>query len=204
MNTACTGVILAGGLNSRFGGQPKALLEVGGRRILDRVLEAFAQVFEQILLVTNDPVRYLEWDLPLVTDIHPVRSSLAGLHAGLFYTRTPFSFFAACDAPFIRPALIREVVDKIKPDIDIVLPFTAWGREPLLAAYSRRCLDPIERQLARGDLKIDRFYNKMRIRRIPVERVREVDPQLVSFINVNTPPELAEARRRAETEMELA
>jgi len=197
IHTACTGVILAGGLNSRFGGQPKGLLEVGGRRIIDRVLDAFGEVFDRVLLVANEPLRYLPWDLQMVADIHPVRSSLAGLHAGLFYARTPFAFFCACDVPFIRPELIRAVVERIRPDIDIVMPRNAVGIEPLTAAYARRCLDPIQRQLAAGDLKIDRFFSKMRVRWVPENQLRAVDPQLESFINVNTPEDLALARQRA-------
>jgi len=197
MDTACTGVILAGGLNSRFGGQPKALLEVGGRRIIDRVLDTFGEVFDRVLLVTNDPVRYLPWDLQMVSDIHPVRSARAGLHAGLFYVRTPFAFFSACDAPFIRPELVRAVVERIRPDIDIVMPRNAVGNEPLSAAYARRCLDPIQRQLVAGDLKIDRFFSKMRVRWVSEKQLRAVDPQLESFINVNTPEDLARARQRA-------
>ncbi len=197
MQTACTGVILAGGLNTRFGGQPKALLEIGGRRILDRVLDAFNQVFERVLLVTNDPLRYLARDLQMVTDIHPVRSSLAGLHAGLFYVRTPFAFFSACDTPFLRPELIRAVLEQVRPDVDAVVPRIATGSEPLSAVYARRCLDPIQRQLTAGDLKIDRFFSKMRVCWVSEDRLRAVDPHLASFINVNTPEDLAQARQRA-------
>jgi molybdopterin-guanine dinucleotide biosynthesis protein A len=148
-------------------------------------------------LVTNDPVRYLPWNLQMVSDIYPVRSSLAGLHAGLFYARTPFAFFSACDAPFLRPELVRTVVERIRPDFDIVMPRSAVGIEPLAAAYARRCLGPIQRQLVTGDLKIDRFFSKMRVRWVSEKQLRAVDPRLESFINVNTPEDLVRARRRA-------
>lgn len=196
MSTACTGVILAGGLNTRFDGQPKALLEVGGRRILDRVLTVFDRIFDEILLVTNDPALYFDWDLTLVTDIHPVRSSLSGLHAGLFYAQTPYAYFCACDTPFLQPDLVRRVLAEIRPAVDVVLPRSAGGNEPLSAVYSRRCLGPIERQLARGELKIDRFFRKVRICTVAEAELRRVDPALDSFFNVNTPQDWLAARER--------
>ncbi len=200
MNTNCTGVILAGGLSSRFGGQPKAMLKVGGRRIIDRVLGVFAGLFPQIMLVTNDPEDYLEWDLPLVTDIYPVHASLNGLHAGLFYTRTPYAFFSACDTPFLSPALVRAVLERIRPTVDVVLPVTEKGTEPLAAVYSRHCLEAVERQLARGDFKIDDFLRRVRVSRMMEPQLRRVDPQLDSFFNINTPRDLETACARAAAE----
>ena len=193
-------MILAGGLNRRFGGQPKAQLQVGGRRIIERVLAVFSGIFKDILLVTNDPEHHLEWDLTIVTDIYPMRSSLTGLHAGLFYTRTPYAFFSACDTPFLNPLLVRAMLERIRPEVDIVVPITQKGSEPLSAVYARHCLEPIERQLSRGELKIDRFFRKMRVRPIPEAQLRRIDPDLISFFNVNTPQDLAAARAQAGAE----
>ena len=50
-----TGVIQAGGRSTRMGGRPKALLELGGRRIIERVLDAVAPAVDDVLLVTNSP-----------------------------------------------------------------------------------------------------------------------------------------------------
>ena len=55
MAAPCTGVILAGGLNTRFDGQNKAFIKIGGKRILDRLLDVYTRLFEQVGLVTNDP-----------------------------------------------------------------------------------------------------------------------------------------------------
>ena len=102
MTYPCSGVILAGGLNLRFSGKTKALLSVGGKRILDRIIEVYSQVFAEVILVTNDPASYLQWDITTVTDLFPVRSPLTGIHAGLFHSRAPYAFFGACDTPFIN------------------------------------------------------------------------------------------------------
>jgi len=76
MVESCTGVILAGGENKRFGGKNKAFVTIGGKRIIDRLLEVYSRIFDQIVLVTNDPGKYLEFDALLVSDHFTARSSL--------------------------------------------------------------------------------------------------------------------------------
>ncbi len=76
MPVSCTGVILAGGQNKRFGGQNKAFIRIGGRRIVDRLLEVYDRLFDQIVLVTNDPAAYMDVDALIVSDHYSVRSSL--------------------------------------------------------------------------------------------------------------------------------
>ena len=95
-------MILSGGLASRYDGTEKALLRVGGVRILDRIYRIYRELFEEIILVTNHPQKFLEWDLLIVSDLFPIRSSLTGIHAGLFYMTNPFGFISACDTPFLK------------------------------------------------------------------------------------------------------
>ena len=195
MKNNCTGVILAGGKNSRFSGKNKALICIGKKRILDRIYEVFTILFDKIILVTNDPVQYMEWDFDIVTDIFPIRSSLTGIHTGLFYITTPYAFFAACDIPFIKKELIEILLDSVEPGIDIVIPETSKGVEPLCSVYSKRCLNPIEEQLEKKSLKIQRMFQKVRVKKIPEDILRNVDPDLVSLSNINTPDDLARAEQ---------
>ena len=74
-----TGVIQAGGKSTRMGGQPKALLELGGRRIIERVLDAVAPVVDDVLIVTNTPALYAFLGVPMVPDVYP-GPRLAGRH----------------------------------------------------------------------------------------------------------------------------
>ncbi|MDH3355917.1 MAG: molybdenum cofactor guanylyltransferase [Desulfobacteraceae bacterium] len=197
MKNKCTGVILAGGKNSRFSGKNKALVRIGGKRILDRIYEVFTILFDKIILVTNDPVQYMEWDFDIVTDIFPIRSSLTGIHTGLFYITTPYAFFVACDIPFIRKELIEILLDGVEPGIDIVIPETSKGVEPLCSVYSKRCFKPIEEQLEKKSLKIQRVFQKVRVKKIPEDILRTIDPDLVSLYNINTPDDLARAKQAA-------
>ncbi|GMQ79599.1 MAG: molybdenum cofactor guanylyltransferase [Thermodesulfobacteriota bacterium] len=197
MKNKCTGVILAGGKNSRFFGKNKALIRIGGKRILDRIYEVFTILFDKIILVTNDPVQYMEWDFDIVTDIFPIRSSLTGIHTGLFYITTPYAFFAACDIPFIKKELIELLLDSVEPNTDIVIPETSKGFEPLCSVYSKRCLKAMEEQLEKKILQIKRIFQKVRVKKIPEDILRTIDPDLVSLSNINTPEDLARAKKAA-------
>ena len=193
MQKNCSGVILAGGLNTRFAGREKALMTVGGMRILDRLYLLFRDIFEDIIIVSNEPSKYLEWDAHIVTDIFPLRRSLTGIHAGLYYCRKPYAFIAACDIPFLRKEVVETIIAALSEDIDVVIPETAAGLEPLCAAYSARCEEAISRQLQKNRLKIQLFFNKRRVRHISEKTLRRVDPQLISFTNINSPPDLIRA-----------
>ncbi|MBU1182530.1 MAG: molybdenum cofactor guanylyltransferase [Pseudomonadota bacterium] len=189
-----TGVILAGGLNTRFSGANKALMQIGGKQILDRIYAVFSNLFEEIILVTNDPVKYIGWDLKIVTDIYPYRSSLTGIHAGLFYSTKSHSFITACDTPFLNKELVEAIICSVEPQIDIVIPQTSIGLEPLCAVYSKRCQKPIENQIEKQEFKIDKFFNKVRVKKISDKELRAKDPDLTSFFNVNSPSSLEEAK----------
>lgn len=193
MKSACSGVILAGGLSSRFAGKDKGLIPVGGKRILDRIYGVFSELFENIILVSNHPDRYLEWDATLVTDLYPVRSSLTGIHAGLFYAAEPFAFFSACDTPFLKKELIETILDRIEPGFDAIIPEISAGLEPLCAVYAKSSLERIENHIARDKLKIQMVFKQNRLKKIPEKVLRQSDPELRSFFNVNTPADLAEA-----------
>ena len=203
MSSACTGVILAGGKNTRFSGEQKTLMKIGGIRILDRIFEVMTTVFDDIILVTNTPGQYLEWDATIVTDLLPVKSSLTGIHAGLFYTRTDYAFFTAGDTPFLKKEMVAAVVDGISPGIDIVMPETGSGREPLCAVYARSCLEPARTSVENSRFKIMRTFRKKNIKVISEKAARKVDPHLISFFNVNTPEDLQRARTIARETEEL-
>jgi len=193
----CTGVILSGGLSTRFNGQNKAFIRVGGKRILDRLYAIFSDLFREIILVTNDPLQFMEWDLTIVTDLFPVRSSLTGIHAGLFYMRNPYAFFSACDTPFLKKDLVETLLDNLNGNKDIIMPETAAGMEPLCAIYSKRCLNAAEHHIKENKFKIQRALRNHRLKKIPETALRAADPELTSFFNINTPQDLARSEEIA-------
>lgn len=191
---SCSGVILAGGLNERFSGRRKAFLTIGERRIIDVLYDVFSSVFKEIILVTNNPMDYLEWDVNIVTDVYPVRSSLTGIHTGLFYASHPYIFVTACDTPFLKRELVETIVAQIEPGDAVVIPETSEGTEQLCAAYSKTCLSLMERQIKEKRFQIKKMFRKIRVKKIPEKELRKIDPELMSFFNINTEEDLIYAR----------
>lgn len=192
--TDCCAVILSGGLNSRMAGRNKAFLEVGGRPILTRLLGGLRPIFQEILLVTRQPSFYTDFPVRVVLDLYDDRSSLTGIHAALVNARADFGFVVPCDTPFLKPAVIRLLLDALEPELDVVVPLMEDHYQPLCAIYSKRCLPLIEEMLDNGDYKILNLYERVRTKTLSAERIRAVDPRLLSFLNVNTP----EAHRACE------
>jgi molybdopterin-guanine dinucleotide biosynthesis protein A len=126
----------------------------------------------------------------MVADLFPVRSSLTGVHAGLFHAPSSHVFVSACDTPFLQRELVLEVLNGFDPKWDVIIPETKKGLQPLCAVYSKRCLKPIEGQLLNDRPRIIDFFTSVRVKKISEGQCREVDPDLVSFFNVNTPHDL--------------
>lgn len=194
MAIPCTGVILAGGQSKRYHGRNKAFIQIGGQRIIDRLLSVYTRLFEEIVLVTNDPLAYLDVDALIVSDHYAKRSSLNGLHAGLFAASNEFAFFTACDTPFVDGRLVAYLIDQIDNRSDLIIPSTQYGYEPMFAVYRKTCLPAITTQLEQDLLKIRGIFRKVRVKAVAEDQLRAIDPELHSFFNVNTPEDLARAK----------
>ena len=187
-------MIQAGGKSTRMGGRPKALMEIGGRRIVERVVAALRPVVDDLLVVTNTPELYAFLGLPLVPDVYPDHGSLGGIYSGLKAAPGEAAFTVACDMPFLHPEVVRLVVGQAGRG-DVVIPRVGEQLETLHAVYGKACLPHIEERLLAGRFKIVGFFERVRVVEIPAAEVaRHRDPELV-FMNVNTPEELARARQ---------
>jgi molybdopterin-guanine dinucleotide biosynthesis protein A len=197
MKLDCTGIILAGGKNSRLPGKKKTFHRVGELRIMDRLSRLFSSLFKETIIVVNEPGEFMGLDMMVVTDIIPARCVLAGLHAGLFYASYPYAYVTACDIPFASEAVIRHLVDRIRPGDQVVIPRTDDGLEPLSAVYSRECIPLIEENLKNNILMIKKFYKKKHVREVPMSVLKKLDPDMGFIFNVNTPADLEKARQMA-------
>ena len=198
MKYDCTGVILAGGTNSRLPGEKKTFRRVGPDMMLTRIHGLFSKLFKEVIIVVNDPKDFIGWDMMVVTDIHPSRCALAGLHAGLFYASNPWAYVTACDVPFANEQVIRHLIDQREEGVEVIVPRTEDGLEPLASLYSRDCIPLIEKNLEKKILMIKKFFRKKKIKEIPVSDLKRLDPSMRFMFNVNTLEDLETARSMAE------
>ena len=191
------GAVLAGGAARRYGGRPKGLIELEGRRILDRVVEAVQAATGAPPLVVANAADGPAWrpDLRTIPDVRPGHGSLGGIHTAVVSGQGPV-LCVAWDMPFVSSGLLAALVDgAAADDYDAFLPQSDGRRgvEPLCAVYGPACGPAIEQQLALGDLRAIGFHPAVRVGTLPLERVRAFGDPAVLFFNVNAPEDLERA-----------
>ena len=194
MKFDCTGVILAGGKNSRLPGKKKTFRKIGDVMILESIYELFSNLFKEVIIVVNEPKEFAGWDMTVVTDIIPSQCALAGLHAGLFYASFPYAYVAACDTPFVKQSIVEYIVGQIESKYEVIIPRTDDGLEALSAVYSKDCIPLIENNLKKNIFMIKKFFRKKKVKEIPVEQLKALDPAMEFIFNVNTPEDLEKAK----------
>lgn len=185
--------VLAGGRSSRMGFD-KAFAEIDGQPLIERVLARVADLGSEVMLIANAPERYTYLDLPIYPDVIPDKRALGGIYTALTHAATTHTLIVACDLPFLNRALMARLI-ALREGHDVVVPINRKGLpEGMQAVYGKDCLKAILPRLERDDLKVVGFYSEVRVRRVSDEEIDRIDPNRCSFINVNTPEELAAAR----------
>jgi len=191
-----TTIILAGGESSRLGGI-KALQVVGGKSLLQRVIDRVTLVSDRIVVVGFSarpglPAAGIEYR----QDLYPGKGPLGGIYTGLVASRSVYNLVVACDLPFLNVELLRHLI-KLSPGFDAVVP-RVGKTQPLCAVYSRSCREVMKAQVESNLLKISRFLDSVNVRYIEEAECRSIDRRLLSFFNINSPADLARANRLAE------
>ncbi len=204
-----TAAVLAGGGSTRMG-RNKALLKLGNKTMIERVVNPLQGIFNEILVVTNEPEQYdmLE-GVRFVRDCINVegKSSLIGLYSGLKQSETSHIFAIACDMPFVNTGLIKYMVNLLKGE-DVIVPFVNTNQnecmvdllknenpvvpssekyyQPLHAIYGKGCISEFEMLLKRGKYKITSAFENVNTKKITEEKIKRFDSYMLCFKNINT------------------
>lgn len=181
-----TGVILAGGLNRRY---PvlKGLVDFKGKRLIERVRDSLS-VLKKVILITNRPDAYFYLGIPMFGDLFDFRCPLTGIYTGLFNSGEPI-LVSACDMPFISPEivkLIKEEEQKLKTH-EAVIPVFNGRPQALLGIYSEKLIPELKKWIELKRCNMTEFLKSVKTFYIEEQRLREIDPHGLSFVNINTP-----------------
>lgn len=191
--TDISGVILAGGKSRRYG-RNKALVNIDGIPLIERVVRVMQSVFQDLILITNTPDEYAYLKLPMHEDLIKGLGPLGGILTGLTAISSDAGFFVACDMPFLNRELIYYMVEK-REGFDVVVPRVSEQMETLHAIYSRACLPAIRRLVNSHEYQTLRFFPEVSVRYIEEDEIRSFDPELRSFFNVNSPQEVVKYQK---------
>ena len=174
-------------------GKNKALLPLAGRSLIEHVLARLDGLGDEILITTNRPQDYDFPGFRLVPDLISGIGVLAGLHASLTNARGDSVLVVGCDMPFISRPLLEHLVG-LASQADVVIPHYDDKYEPLHAVYNRRnCLPALETALAAGSTRVISFFPQVKVLPVEESELTRLDPQGLSFFNINTPEDLAQA-----------
>jgi len=195
-----TGIILAGGKSSRLG-RDKAWEDVGGQRIIDRVIGALQSSCDEVLIIGDRPERQNELSLPKCiqyrSDELKGRGSIGGLYTGLKSSDTLWSLVVACDMPFISRELIRFMLSIIsKNRCDAIVPVINGRYQPTHALYNSTCIPFIEKNISSGNFRMDSYFDEIYLEEISEDVINSIKGAELSFFNVNTEDDLFTAREQ--------
>jgi molybdopterin-guanine dinucleotide biosynthesis protein A len=211
----CTAIILAGGESKRMG-RDKAALPFNGETLLQRVIACVQPLFVQTLVSVRQP--RADVALPQICDMQADSGPLAGLVSTLESVTTPWVFVVACDMPFVTAKVVERLAEfrsQLTPlslsqegsglassekwrsgEAQAVVPMIDGYPQPLTAFYARAALDEMRASLAAGDKSLRGMLQRLNVCYVSEAALRDCDPQLRSFFDLDTPQDYLAAQEQ--------
>jgi len=180
------GVILAGGASKRFNGIIKPMIDYEGKTIISRIIETIGEIFDDIIIVTNTPDEFKEYDnYKIIGDKFLNKGPLAGIHSALKESESEAIFVVAGDMPLLDKEIIIRQIDFYNTNkCDILIPQIDYYIEPLHGIYKKTVIRNLEDYLAGDNNYAIREFLKMSDVRC---LLMEVSGKSISaFTNINS------------------
>ncbi|MEW6579019.1 MAG: molybdenum cofactor guanylyltransferase [Chloroflexota bacterium] len=190
--------IVAGGRSSRMG-RDKSFVLLHGKPIIEHVLARVSALpVESVLLIANRRDDYAYLRLPTHPDVFPDKGSLGGIFSAVYHSPSEYTLVVGCDMPYLSDALLHHMASLLEEragPYDVIVPVHSDHPQGLHAIYRKTCLAPIQADLEADRLKVIGFYSTVKVRYIQPIEYHDLDPDGLSFKNINTPEELERANQ---------
>ena len=175
-----TGYLLAGGKNSRMGGEKKAFLQWEGKAFYERSREALDFLEETVLSVEKEEP-YLTTGMQLVKDRYPGCGPMGAICSGMDMLQTDALLVVPCDVPKIQKESLRKLAACYDETGSLVIIRTKDGLQPLLGLYPLHTKEVFQRHLREGHYRMQGILEE-----IPHLELQAEDE---SCVNINTKSE---------------
>lgn len=185
-----TVIILAGGKSSRMGFD-KQFLTINKKRLMNIVIEKLEEEFDEIIIVTNKPEEYKDFNYKIITDKIAGKGPLSGIHSGLTEAKSQYAFVIGCDMPNINIDYVRHMKkDLNEEDIEVCITRHKDGIEPFMGFYSKSIVSKIEKYLMEDKRAIYMFLDKLKVKYIEENKARKYTQDWDMFLNLNSQEDL--------------
>lgn len=193
-------VILAGGSSSRFG-KDKGLMDLADKPLIKYVLDAASNLVEERIVVVSSNAqaksytKALDADVKVLVDAENIQTPLIGALTGFDAAHGEYSLLLPCDVPFVSKDILALLLDLCTDKAAAIPRQPNAYMEPLHAVYcTKPALDAARTALNRGELNMKAMVEKLRgVRYVSSLVLQQLDPDLRTFFNVNTPSDLKRA-----------
>ena len=179
-------------------GTPKFLLRFDGEPLIAHIVRRVGTLFTDVIVVAAAEQELPSLPIRVVRDELPFQGPVGGIFYGLKAADRDICFVTSCDAPFLSLPSIQLLMAALG-DADVAVPYFADRLQPLHAVYRRSVLPFLKQQLDQGRLRPTFVYDAVKTRIVSEVELRQVDPEGLRFININTPVEYQNALLRWQT-----
>ncbi len=190
--------VLAGGMSQRMG-QDKSVMVFNGEALIRRVLKRVAGLANEVMIVAPRNHEFLSLGIKVEPDIFPGRGPLGGLYTALIKSSNQEVALIACDMPFVNPGLLLHQLEiLISDNVDVVVPSSEKGLEPLHAIYRKETsLPSVKGALDSGERRLVSWFPNVKVHIMTQKETNPFDPGGLTFLNINTPEEFIKAEKLA-------
>ena len=190
-------VVLAGGKSKRFG-RDKSQVKLGNKILIDYILSEIIDLYKDILIVTNEPIKFLNSDkISITSDIKKDLGPLGGVFSAMRWVkdnRKNYKWISTfpIDTPFFKKEHLSKFYKKINLDkSNLFFMKSKNTRHNIFGLWSLELFEKLELALNKGDRKVELWANEIGVKTIDFEHENNNDP----FFNINTEEDLENAKK---------
>ena len=162
-----TGLILAGGKSTRMG-TDKGMLVFHGKTFIQHSINALRPLVSEIIIISNTTAHDI-YGVLRIEDVIQNAGPLAGIYSGLVHSKTDYNLVLSCDIPFIKPKILKILLNQVETEDEIVQIMSNGKKNPLIALYKKQCKDLFKNLLQQRERRLQYAVSQCKVKTIALD-----------------------------------